>query len=149
MNGSLLVPAIAMVVGTTLLSLQIWIMIRINHGATRTSRRHTRKSSRYGLRGSIRYSAGAAPSRTLSGDDSRDRSILAARRLVDSDGVRRIPRNHAGHLDGVRVPGAGASTRADVRSLPGVEAADDHELGGVTSPSRQVASNLPLAAPVL
>ena len=79
MAKSLLMPAIAMIVGTALLSLQIYIMTRINHGATRNRRRRVRKHSGAGSGGSIRYSTGAASSRILSGDDSRDRSIRAAR----------------------------------------------------------------------
>lgn len=145
MASSLLMPAIAMIVGTTLLSLQIYIMIRINHGATR-KRRQVRKSSGSGARGSIRYSAGAAPSRILSGDDSCDRSIRTARRLVDSGGVRRVPRDHSRHLDGVRGSGAGPLPGADVRSIAGMATPDGQDLGGVAPPSRQVASILPSTA---
>jgi hypothetical protein len=148
MASSLLMPAIAMIAGTTLLSLQIYIMTRINHGATRSPRR-SRKLSDNGARGSIRYSVGAAPSRILSGDDSYDRSIQAAGRLVDSGGMRRLPRDHARYLDGVRHAGTGPRPGAYVRALPGVASPDRQELGGVTPPSRQVASILPSTAPVL
>lgn len=149
MASSLLMPAIAMIVGTALLSLQIYIMIRINHGATQTRRRQVRKPSGSGPRGSIRYSVGAAPSRILSGDDSGDRSIRAARRLVDSGGVRRLPRDRARHLDGVRDPGAGARPGADVRPVPCLAAQDGQDLGAIAPSSRQVASILPPTASVL
>jgi hypothetical protein len=149
MNHSLLMSAIAMAVGTSLLSLQIWVMTRINHGVSRPRRRRSRRVNRYELRPDNRYSIGAANSRILYSDDSHDRSSLTAHRLVDGNGVRRVPRDHARHLDGVRLPGAGSSARANVRSLPCVATEDDQSLGRVTPASRQVTSNLPRTAPVL
>lgn len=149
MANSLLMPAIAMIVGTTLLSLQIYIMIRINHGASRNRQQQVRRPSGSGARGSIRYSAGAAPSRILTRNDTDDEPARAAQRLVDSGGMRRLSRNRAGHLGGLRGPRAGSRSGADVRSIAGLAAPDGQELGGVTPPPRQVASILPSAASVL
>jgi hypothetical protein len=135
-------PLVAAGLGAVVLPLWIWILTRINHGAVRRPRRNRRRagvSSR--LDGRKDYSVDAAFCRTLNTDDTLGRPQRTAHRLVDRAGLRNLPRDHAQHLDGLRVAGSGTATRAHVRPLAGLASPDREGVGRVSPASRQLASS--------
>ena|SRR5215211_784367 len=96
-----------------------------------------------GAAAALAYSTGAAECRTVNGDAYATRAHESADRLVDGAGLRAVPRDHAEHVDGVRVARAGAEAGADVRPVAGVAAKHDQNLGPVaTSPRLAIVAPL-------
>ncbi len=77
------------------------------------------------------YSSRAAACRMLQGDAYHEVNLGTAHRLVDSRGLRALPRHHTKHLDCLRRQTAGAWPRPDVRPVPRLATGHRPELGHV------------------
>ncbi|MFI1995706.1 hypothetical protein [Actinoplanes sp. NPDC020271] len=90
------VPIVVFAAGGLLLALEVAFIMAVHHG-----RRPWRKRS---ISRGWRSDRKAAFMRKLDGDAYADGSREASHRLVDGCRVRSVPRDHAQHVGGLRVP---------------------------------------------
>jgi hypothetical protein len=75
---------------------------------------------------------------TLFDHESSRQEGRTAHRLVDGRGLRRVPRDHAEHLAGLRLAEAGAAAGANVRTVADVAAGHHQGMGGGSAAPSQV-----------